>query len=477
MGIIRHSDGSITIGADLSDIPFSGLHFQIFGDGLNLVQFSPMMTALREDVITLLTNAAVRIDLADHLDEKIITPSDPQLDSLQLYLLCTCIDSLSNPDWLPFHDWVRTRNEKYHISEREQKFTDLQSELNAVSDLSTVLTFINELHTIYSQHHGTQRKFGHFFVNLPNDVQQFLADSYMLFDGDEVFLDPIIQDKWILLPLQEKLQKIALYLFKYRRNDFTHAGKTYPTTWARSANSPQDALEEQTRKGWTPLFFYQDDNPNKKMERTVLARENEVFLLRTAIVGYCRALIGIHDHNYVDNCAVRNRHKATVSKILDELLHDWITYKYYSIDWMIYEDHDDRYRGVPEFRWEWLESSRSIPFANFGIIPEEATRDIEQCTSALKELNFLIQKVNESHPPLYIRNTRPDLKDQPEDEQAKRQAKQELYECLHKAPSYTHARWMLGQLINMFQQMKSSVYGQGGILTYGYSHPDYRKML
>ena len=247
---------------------------------------------------------------------------------------------------------MATRKQKYDISERDEQLQRLEGEIDQVADASGIVTMVHELYSVYLRYHGTSRKFGQFFLSLPDAVKTLIADAYMLFHGKQSFPDAAVYQAWLDQSEDQRLLAIAKYLYKYRRNDFTHAGKTYQTTWPSHFRTPEEAITMEPDKGGVLLAFFEDDDPQKDLELTVMVNENEEFLLRTAIVYYCRGLMGIEDHaEFIKKHAERNRRLLILCKVANEIQSNWKTYKYYSIDWMAYEDNDDRYYGIPEFQW------------------------------------------------------------------------------------------------------------------------------
>jgi hypothetical protein len=73
--------------------------YKLFGEDSEVVPFNRELFALGAETQGHLFDIAKRLDLIGKLD-------DP---ALKLYLLCTCIDSLSNSDWADFIQWLDTK--------------------------------------------------------------------------------------------------------------------------------------------------------------------------------------------------------------------------------------------------------------------------------------------------------------------------------------------------------------------------------
>jgi len=474
--------GIVAAGLGEADrIPRGGIYYQVFGEGTNLVDFAPKLESIDDDTRRLLADIAQRLTLIDRLENLSRSFVDSQLDALPLYLLCTCIDALANPTWLPFNDWMATRKQKYEITERDAKLQALIGDIDQISDAVEFVTAVLDLYRTYLKHHGTSRKFGQFFLELPDEVKSFVADAYMVLDGDQIFIDPAVRQAWLDRSVDERLQAVAGYLYQYRRNDFTHGVKAHRTTGSDNLRTLEEALTKKPGepRGASILFFYEDNDYEKKeVKLTVLVSESEVFLLRTAIVCYCRSLLGLENRaEFIRQHAERHHRLLILRNVVNEIQRNWRVYKYYSMDWMAYEDKNDRYCGIPEFQWDWLEAVLELDLEGYGLVTENLLRDVRTCIARLEVLNDPIRQLNEDFPPLYIRNQREDLRNVPEDEQAKQRAKIDLFQHLRRLREYSDARWYLGQLIRIFSEMLHIVPDQGGPRFYGYSAPDYRGWL
>jgi hypothetical protein len=480
MNVSKGPGYTIAVGSDkeIENIPRSGICYQILGEGINLVDFAPKLKTLDDETRRLLTNVALRLALIDRLGNLSTGPVDLQFAALKLYLLCTCIDTLANPAWLPFNDWMITRKQKYEISERDEQLQRLAGEVDQITDAAGIVAMIRELYNVYLGYHGTSRKFGQFFLSLPDAVKTLIADAYMLFYEKQNFLDPAVRQAWVDQSEDQRLLAIAQYLYKYRRNDFTHAGKIYQTTWPSNFRTSEEAKNMEPDKRGVLLSFFKDNDPQKEIELTVMVNEDEAFLLRTAIVYHCRGLIGIEDDaEFIQKHAERRRRLLILHNVVDEIRSNWKTYKYYSINWMAYEDNADRYHGIPEFQWRWLEAVPELDLEGYGLVTENLIQDTKTCVSRLKALNEPIRQLNKEFPPLYIRNRREDLRDVPEDPKAKRRAKVQMFRRLQEMHEYRDVRWYLGRLIQVFTGMLHVVPDQGGPKMYGYPAPNYHGWL
>jgi hypothetical protein len=464
---------------DSSQIPRGGNLYSIFGEGTNLSEFSPLVDRLDKDTLKLLSSVAVRISLVEALSSLNHFPSNRDFASLQLYLLCTCIDALANPRWLAFNEWLATKKAEYHTTERDTKLEEVFDELKNKSDNQFYVKSILELYSEYLNHYGTTRKFGAFFLDLPDFMKEFIASSYQIFNGYENFLKPEIWQKWNEKTTDEKLGKIANYIFEYRRNQFTHAGRTYQTTWESYFHSPKEALDTRPYKpSGSFLNFWADDNPDNDVELIVNVQHNEIFLLQTAIITYCRKVIGIIDEEHFLLKRKARYHCATMIKsVLYELQHNWKTYKFYSSKLLVYENEEDRYYGMPEFQIEWLEGALELDFCDYGVPEDVIIRETKSAILLLKNLNEPIRKVNEKYPPLYIRNRDKSLADKPEDFEGKKRAKMELPDKIQAMYDYRRAGWQIPNLLSIYARLLIEVPDQKGPKMYTTSRPDFFNLM
>ncbi len=485
MRVQQGAGGMVAVGGGpLEDIPRGGIGYLMYGDGVNLVDFDPAWKRLAGGERSVLVDVAVRLSLVDALAGA-DAAFDRQLEALALYLLCTCIDALADPKWIPFADWLRTKKAKYHdeIVARTAELGWLIEKMGPQGEVPDLIAAAMCLDRVYMRYHGASRMFGQFFLGLPSDVKSFLAEHYMVFQKAENWVDPARQQAWHAKLVDDRLQAVARYLYEYRRSRFTHRAKVYQAG-ALGAWKPEQLLNRSPLevRGWG-WFTFHGDEVDAQPELTVLVGGNrvltEAFLLRTAIICHCRGLLGLENGiEFVRQQAEWRRQRAILSRACAEVQANWDTYKYYSVSWMAWEDWDNvRYHGSPEFQWQWLEAMLQSDLSSYGLPIDSLQRDVQSCISSLKALNQPVREFNDEFPPLYIRQRRAELRDCPEDQRAKQARRAELYDRLAHMCEFREARWYLGQLRHMIYGMLHAVRDQGGPRVYVCSTPDYRAWM
>lgn len=479
MRIFEGAGSTIATGGKDAKIPRGGILYEVFGEGTNLVDFAPLLENFEHDTLTLLASIALRIELVDKLNILNRPPANADFASLQLYLLCTCIDTLANPTWLPFNDWLRTKKTKYHITERNEQLSSILENINNIQDIESFTLAILTLYKNYLLHHGTSKKFGTLFLESPDFLKEFIASSYMIFDGDKNYLLPEERQKWFEKTVDEKLSIIAAYLYKYRRNKFTHQSRSFSTTWESFFQTPEEALNTRPYKpSGALLHFWVDDNPQNDVELVVNTRQNEIFLLKNMLIVRCRKLLGLKDtEEFLRKREQRHHRSLIIKNVILDLEFNWKAYKFYSIKWLAYEHDKDRYNGLPEFQLAWLEAALELDYSEYGIPQDSILQDAKAIIRLLTKLNEPIRVVNLDFPPLYIRNRDSKWKDKPEDFKGKEEAKIELFERIQNMHEYHHVRSMIPNIIGTFSRLLTEVPDQKGPKFYSSSRPDYFSLL
>ena len=380
--------------------------YQAFGQDVDIKEFNNSMNALEPDVRELLYDVAKRLSMIS----KSLSPA------LQLYLLCTCIDGLANFPWIEFYNWLDTKNPIYNLDERNSLLQKI-SDAEPITSESDFVEVFKELYSVYSQHHGVGKKFKQFFSELPDATKQFLLASYIIVEEDDT-QEKIAQ--WHEQPEDERLEAIASYIYNYRRNSFTHGVQEYPTTGTLGMfvrmQEAAPVFPENPSGHQILMLFKGNDYESGKLEHTILINKDEAFVLRVSVISHCRKILNIAtDENFIQRHMQQHKIWLILKDALKEIETNWKTYKYYSIDWMAYEDRQDVYNGLPEFKWERLESVLELDLTAYGQIAYTLRQNIRGSSFHLKKLNEAIQEFNSEYPPLYIRQKNPELDSKPEE--------------------------------------------------------------
>lgn len=224
--------------------------YRAFGFGTDSFEFASRLLALRDTdskVSNVLFDISDRVLFVDYLrfetgwqlDEEPRSVSDSMrfsknLDALETYLLCTCIDALAS-----------------RISEK-----------------------------------GTlTENFADFFHHLPEYMVDFIVDHIAIIKGDHWRKG---WEKWQALNNREKIDKLAKdYWYKVRRSKYTHRSNTQETAhgshWLRMAERGLVDVDGH-RSGWQITTLTSADNP-EKVRYTLLthATVEESYLLRAIL--------------------------------------------------------------------------------------------------------------------------------------------------------------------------------------------------
>jgi hypothetical protein len=164
--------------------------------------------------------------------------------ALELYLLCTCIDALAGEDFIRFHEWLgvkkRATKTKYGIDDDliGQVLSRFPGDLRDPDRFrSAAFSLFNEA---YLPNHGNHKAFLRFFDALPASMKSVLLQVYTISDPlDEDEISPELKEgavlpndietwnrereKWESQRNDERIKKVAQYLYQYHRNPYTHS--------------------------------------------------------------------------------------------------------------------------------------------------------------------------------------------------------------------------------------------------------------
>lgn len=217
-----------------------------------------------------------------------------QSDALQIYLLCTCFDTLAGQfSHKQFDNWVSEIGEDL-----------LQTSLNSESNQELTIWYkqtTKRLFEKYLQDYGVARNFRRLFNELPDILRISLIDSFTVIREKET------NEDWNGMPPERKLRRIVDYLFS-RRNKFTHNSDIVPTL-----NSKEDfhiiEINDKRHK------IYISDIDEIRNERTILT-----FVL----IGALRFLLGYQiDEQFSKLYWFIEKNKTQFRYILKDLKHNY----------------------------------------------------------------------------------------------------------------------------------------------------------
>lgn len=337
-----------------------GTAYRVFGFGTEAVDFARRLEKLEEKapaVRRLISDVANRVAFIDFLRFEIGWRAEEtnnvgdslrlgaNLDAVETYLLCTCIDALAGGrEEVSFADWVSANPEQV-----EDAFGD--------RDSITSSQYAEVTEILFSAYRSTgislTREFLGFFTNLPPFVQSAITGSLVLIEGD--YLSKAGQErlkKWQQLPEEKKLQSIALdYLYGIRRSKYTHAGKiqeaALPGHWRRAVE--RGALPSDWFQGWQQTYLRHTANPDK-IKYTLFTRgsRDENFLLRAAIAVHVLTLMEYAvDERYWEGFFAHYRSISAIYAFLHEMESNRECIDYLASVQAITSDNDYRYYGLP----------------------------------------------------------------------------------------------------------------------------------
>jgi hypothetical protein len=240
---------------------------------------------------------------------------DIDIKSLELYLLCTCIDTLSGEtNFLDFPRWLQvgekvSKKTKYHIN--DDKIKAILEE--GKQDLFDPDVFRNKAAKVYTEiylsNFGITNGFLQFFDELPDIAKEILASSYFISDlikedrlSDEI--DEVTEiegekgwtkysislikeeEKWNNKNVNDKVNTIGLYFYRHRRNAYTHKSLGWKP---QVFNNPNEATQlsnilENHDTNWTPFEIKIAENDKYRFFRfKANHNEDEVLLVRLIV--------------------------------------------------------------------------------------------------------------------------------------------------------------------------------------------------
>lgn len=277
--------------------------------------------------------------------------ADRRLKALQLYLLCTCIDVLSSEyPFLDFAQWFIIQDPqskaRHGIDEgEEQQMADILQDISGdLHDLETFRSTVARAYRhVYLPKHGVRRNFVRFFLELPDALRRLLADAYVISTPlrfEE--LSPGVQLKtwyrevtaWSRKSQKDRIKEIASYLYKHRRNPYTHRAYGKPPLvvkpWSEQFGNE---LGSQLEDRYTTLYV--DEEQDGKHRKRIIAfkatpGEDEALLLRLVVAIEWRARLGYDaDDEYVQAFRTYQMRRESMYHAMSEMETVWEMARYY----------------------------------------------------------------------------------------------------------------------------------------------------
>ena len=285
--------------------------FRVFGLGIDPLEMAERVDRLRSehpDQCARLFDVASRVLFVDHLrfevgwqleaperDTGEYMRLDENLDALETYLLCTCIDALGGgsdsqlrfPEWLPKHERQVDDAVSKHPIDSPKRYVEVTRHLFTLYEKSAP---------------GLSRGFAQVFLELPACVKQYMADGMVVirggFDSDQ-FRKHV--QRWWEWGVDERVQRIAgRYLWRRRRSSYTHRTKIerglHPGLFRRMGERGRVVDDEAE---WNSTSFVSGRDPDAVRLTVFMKRSiDEGFLLRGVVA--IRALKSLLEYDPYD---------------------------------------------------------------------------------------------------------------------------------------------------------------------------------
>ncbi|MBZ0300609.1 MAG: hypothetical protein K8J31_12745 [Anaerolineae bacterium] len=271
--------------------------YQILGFGAQLTDFFDKFKQLREEDQDFWRRIAERIWLTDtffynvvldykYEDSFAFTRNSSiqnfgfQIQGLELYLLCTCLDAIANKfahhKPLDYEAWLTAKNHDRN-DERQQRDDSIRKLLSEFDKehLHTDTGFLKankKVFELYKKSYGgLGQNFRKLFYELPQALKKVLLDTYLIVESSSApwSSESVAQD-WSQKENDNRLRAITDYLWEFRRNQFTHGLEVNPSS--------------------SQWLSYR--NQNGKQIWVLCRNEYEPWLIRTVIVTLCQKDLG-----------------------------------------------------------------------------------------------------------------------------------------------------------------------------------------
>lgn len=328
-----------------------------------------------------------------------------EVASLQLYLLCTCVDAIQGKrnGFITFPNWLHRKR-----SVDDDAIAQILSELSQSLDLRQAAPFRKTAHQVfdrvYRPVYGDRHGFIQFFLNLPPSLSSLVTNAFMISSplSEHPMFDLSVWDQehkeWGQLPETDRLKRIGRYFYDHRRSPYTHSLKSFPPhigTTRLYRGRYDDLIGSVDYISTEDVIEFWDGNTKKYICRYFAGRENEdeALMLRLLIAMALREKLGF--------------------EVTDETIDKYRTYQVRrkAIYWALWEvkravallrrygDPADPYpegARLPTASTEYVTKAR--PFLKEGT---PNARNLDECLQAylarVEPVNNLIKAFNAEH--------------------------------------------------------------------------------
>jgi hypothetical protein len=145
-------------------------------------------------------------------------------DGLEVYLLCTCLDTVAGKaDYIDLPSWLKTKEARYCGILTRNKILSASYEEDAPFNQSKYFGLMSALLEEYHKHYGVTRSIKDLVQALPEYIKSKFVASYVIYKHGQN------DQNWHGKDIQQKTNAILDYLLECRRNSYTHSAKVLPT--------------------------------------------------------------------------------------------------------------------------------------------------------------------------------------------------------------------------------------------------------
>jgi len=367
---------------------------RVFGCGVNPRILSEKVDALSPKMREKIERVAQRIRLITKLDYEstfMFNPDEEKgdsyfffrwdLSSLEVYLYCTCIDTLASKEgYVEFKNWIRKQNTEDLTVE---KVIALQQE--------------------HSNEFGNKKNFFGVFHKLPLPLKSWLAKNIAFLEWAKS--EHEIQEE---RDANKTVEDLATYLYSVWRNPFTHGAKTHPVDSKWDIDRLDDyylgisSLTSLADHEWVqqPMSFSLKNNSQEwNLWHKKHLDINTILRVVIQCIVYDLLQIEVTEHLIEKNVQYINRHHSLYTfihtlRINTEALETWTEVNVANTSDAIYELI---YRGIPQLTSGSIDQLLGF-FKAHNPFEKSLRTQINRYKDQVTKINLEIQGFNKCHP-------------------------------------------------------------------------------
>lgn len=267
-------------------------------------------------------------------------------DGLEVYLLCTCIDSLAgDARYLDLQSWLRTKRRTASGVEARNSMVEAAVAAQPFSVDSFNRTLAKAL-DLYNQHYGTNRRIVQLLHGLPESYVDRLVSAYSM-DAEQATADA---PTWDSRNTTDKLRAIFIhYLFRHRRNRYTHRSATVPPFGGIAAmlNALRQGRVELPEAKTLAFELH-----GGRIYRITCHYGDEGLFLRETVLACIAARLGVLDEDWSDRHRDGERRRRALYALRYELEHNRLVMQFHLGVW----SQSFTYPNTAGHHWPMLET-------------------------------------------------------------------------------------------------------------------------